>query len=417
MVMNTPTTPVATRPQHAQPTAAFPASYSPPARPAAPAHLLPTPVPEHTAVPRPVTAPGRTAGARHVTSPRHRAAPSAPDPAVSRASGAPAASRANRYRVLDALRGFAVAGILLVNIGDITDLGRDVPMVVGGWRPSLADTVLYYLVSTRFVTVFAFMFGMSMMFVVDSARRRGARVWTVLGRRLLVLLGFGLLHTLVYPGEVLTTYAVGGLLVMPLVIWAPRWLTACLGVVGTVASFALTGSGIGNLPGLFLLGAATVAYGLPAYLECPDRRLPVVTLVLVLATVPALWWQAQTTGDPRFETAGGVAGGVQATVYICLVALICASPLRRAFLACFEPLGRMSLSCYVGATLVVLPIGMAAHWTQTRDVVPLLAVAAVVLVVQSLVARVWLRFFRYGPLEWIWRCLTWWKPQPLLAAR
>lgn len=54
------------------------------------------------------------------------------------------------------------------------------------------------------------------------------------------------------------------------------------------------------------------------------------------------------------------------------------------------------------------PIGLALHWKEGRDVAPLLAVAALVLVVQSTAARLWLKHFRYGPLEWAWRCLTWW---------
>ena len=66
------------------------------------------------------------------------------------------------------------------------------------------------------------------------------------------------------------------------------------------------------------------------------------------------------------------------------------------------------MTCYVSASFIVAAIGSASHWASSRDLRPLLAVAVLVLVVQSVVARLWLRGFRYGPLEWVWRCLTWW---------
>lgn len=324
------------------------------------------------------------------------------------------AAAAPRYQVLDVLRGFAVCGILLVNIGDITDLGMDVPVVVGQ-GPSATQNVLYYLVSTRFVPIFSLMFGMSLMFVADSARRRGARPWQVLLRRMAGLLAIGLLHTLIYPGEVLKTYAVVGAVLIPVVLRAPRQVVAVLGIVATAASYAVAGSSVLNVPGLFLLGAAAVAYGLPAFLEHPDRRLVAIAVGLAALTGLAVFWQARSgDGDPRFVSAGGIAGGVQAALYVALVALACASPLRRPLAAFLEPLGRTALSCYVGASCVVVPVGLLLGWRGSTDLLSVLGVAVVVLAGQSLIARLWLRHFRYGPLEWAWRCLTWWKPQPML---
>ncbi|MCZ0857038.1 DUF418 domain-containing protein [Actinomyces israelii] len=206
--------------------------------------------------------------------------------------------------------------------------------------------------------IFALMFGMSMRFVSDSALRRGASPWKAVGRRMIALLAIGLLHSLVYPGEVLKEYAVAGLLMLPIALKAPRLLVA--------------------------------------------------TAALAVATVPALIAQTHEGGGPRFGYVGGIAGGVQAMLYICLMALACSCRIRKPLIAFFEPLGRTALTCYAGASLIVAPIGLALHWKDSRDVAPLLAVAALVLVVQSTAARLWLKRFRYGLLEWAWRCLTWW---------
>ena len=46
----------------------------------------------------------------------------------------------------------------------------------------------------------------------------------------------------------------------------------------------------------------------------------------------------------------------------------------------------------------------------------LLLLAVAILAVQSVLSRLWLRSFRYGPLEWVWRSVTWWRPVTLRRA-
>jgi len=40
-------------------------------------------------------------------------------------------------------------------------------------------------------------------------------------------------------------------------------------------------------------------------------------------------------------------------------------------------------------------------------------VVAIIWVIQLIVSPIWLRYFRFGPLEWGWRSLTYWKKQPM----
>ena len=321
-------------------------------------------------------------------------------------------STSNRFHFLDSLRGFAVAGILLVNAADLMCLGHDVPV-----RPfqavPLAENVLNFLVATRFVPIFSFMFGMSMGFVIDSAIRRGAPAWKILLRRLAALLVIGLLHSILYPGEILRDYAVAGAILLPFALKVPRSVRLVLGLLATVGVYAFTGGGALSLPGLFLLGSAAQAYGLPARLEHADRRIGAATLVFAAASAAAIPWQAAEGGDPRFFTAGGVAGGLMACLYVCLLALLWRTPVRRALSAVFEPLGRMALTCYVTASFVMVPAGVLLDSRSTHDVIPGLIVAAAVLPLQWVFCRLWLSRFAYGPLEWAWRCVTWWRWVPL----
>ena len=322
-------------------------------------------------------------------------------------------STSNRFHFLDSLRGFAIAGILLVNAADLMCLGHDVPVRPFQTIP-LAENVLNFLVATRFVPIFSFMFGMSMGFVIDSAIRRGAPAWKILLRRLAALLVIGLLHSILYPGEILRDYAVAGAILLPFALKVPRSVRLVLGLLATVSAYAFTGGGALSLPGLFLLGSAAQAYGLPARLEHADRRIGAATLVFAAASAAAIPWQAAEDGDPRFFTAGGVAGGLMACLYVCLLALLWRTPVRRALSAVFEPLGRMALTCYVTASFVMVPAGVLLDSRSTHDVIPGLIVAAAVLPLQWVFCRLWLSRFAYGPLEWAWRCVTWWRWVPLL---
>lgn len=310
----------------------------------------------------------------------------------------------HRFPVLDVLRGFAICGILLVNIPDIAHLGHDALRQPAS-REQLA---LYYLVSARFVPIFAFLFGCSLAFVRDSARRRAGRAWPVLCRRLVVLAVVGLLHQLLYPGEVLTFYAVVGLIVLPVVLRSPQRLLLVLGLVLTVASYAVSGGGPVTLPGLFLLGAAAVGHGWPAHLEAGDRPIIITAAAAAAASGAAVWWQTTQPGDPRFTLAGGIAGGAMAVLYTTMLSLLWHTPARHLLQALFAPLGRAAFTCYLTATLLVIPAG---HWLDlrhTNDLTPALLLALGVLVVQNLLMRLWFSHFTYGPLEWPWRAITWW---------
>ena len=200
-------------------------------------------------------------------------------------------SSSNRFHFLDSLRGFAIAGILLVNAADLMCLGHDVPVRPFQTIP-LAENVLNFLVATRFVPIFSFMFGMSMGFVIDSAIRRGAPAWKILLRRLVALLVIGLLHSILYPGEILRDYAVMGAILLPFALKVPRSVRLVLGLLATVGAYAFTGGGALSLPGLFLLGSAAQAYGLPARLEHADRRIGAATLIFTAASAAAVPWQA-----------------------------------------------------------------------------------------------------------------------------
>ncbi|WP_165362705.1 DUF418 domain-containing protein [Promicromonospora panici] len=322
----------------------------------------------------------------------------------------PQTTTRQRWRFIDSLRGFAVCGILLVNAVDITQVGM-ARLVEGG--AILTDPVreaLYLTVQTRFVPIFIFLFGMSLWMVLDGARTRSPRPGLVMVRRLVSLTVIGGLLMFAYPGNVLLEYGIVGLLMLPVVLLAPPRVTLWAGVVLTVAVYALAGGGVASVPGLVLLGAGAAALGLPRALETSGRTVAVVFAVAAVLTGPALLWQQTTQGDPRYSTPGGIAGLVMAVLYATGLALLWRTPARRAIAAAFEPLGRMALSNYVGAAIVMALTPLVVDVGYMTSVAPVVLLSVAVIVAQSLLSRLWLRYFAYGPIEWLWRTATWLRP-------
>jgi uncharacterized membrane protein YeiB len=333
---------------------------------------------------------------------------------VTAASGAAASSvtaaDAGRWSFIDSVRGVAIAGILFVNMPDMLHLGYGA--APGSGRPEGA-IAFDFLIQTRFVPIFTFLFGVSMFFVLRGALRRGRRAWLAVGIRMVGLFGIGLLHGLVYPGEVLREYAISGLFVLPLVIFLPRLAQLVVAVALVVGAYSLTGGGTFTLPGLMLLGAAMAAYGLPRALENRSRAVVISFWAATILLIPALWWQSVSPGDPRFVAAGGVAGVIMAAWYVTGLSMLWRTPARRVIAVAFDPLGRMALSNYVGASLIVFAVGRFADFTRVDTLLPVVALAVAILTLQSLASRLWLRSFRYGPLEWLWRMVTWRELMPL----
>ncbi|WP_170176942.1 DUF418 domain-containing protein [Myceligenerans xiligouense] len=318
-----------------------------------------------------------------------------------------------RWPFIDSLRGFAILGILLVNAIDITELGM-ARLLEGGSRvPDPVRDTLYLTVQTRFVPIFILLFGMSLWMVLDSARARSPRPWLVMVRRMVVLAVIGGLLMFAYPGNILLEYGVVGLLMLPVVLLAPRWATLVGGAVLTVVAYAMFGGGLPSVPGLILLGAGAAAFGLPRALESSGKAVAITFTAAAVLTVPALLWQLTTPGDPRFSTPGGIAGLVMAVLYTTGLALLWRTRARTAIAAIFEPLGRMALSNYVGAAIVMALAASVVDFGHMTAVTPVVALSLAVIVVQSLLSRLWLAHFRYGPVEWLWRTATWLRPVTL----
>ncbi|SNT08074.1 Uncharacterized membrane protein YeiB [Streptosporangium subroseum] len=339
--------------------------------------------------------------------------------------GRPTATSSGRPRVaaLDVLRGFALCGILLANVKPIAHMVHTAQttqaVVVAGQDDAWLGLGLF--VDQRFFPIFSLLFGIGFSLLLDSAGRRVPHPRVLLLRRLLVLLALGLAHMfLLWRGDILTIYAVVGLLVLLPSTWLPRWAVAGLAAVLIATPLILSSNGVPLVPGLFLLGSALTRYGVIDRIESSARVPAALGLAFAAGAVPAVWLQIESgaAGAGDFGSWFGLAGLLMAGAYVCALLLLLRTPLRPVLQGVFAPLGRMALTNYLSATILVLVaarlIGSSPDgWSEAT----VLLIAAAILVPQWLVSTLWLRRYRQGPLEWLWRWATWAHRPPLRHIR
>lgn len=97
-----------------------------------------------------------------------------------------------------------------------------------------------------------------------------------------------------------------------------------------------------------------------------------------------------------------------------LILLYQAGKMRGLF-ARLEAVGRMAFSNYIMHSLICtfLFFGYGLNWYATLEFYQIYYVVVGIWVLQLLVSPVWLKSFYFGPLEWVWRSLTYWQMPPM----
>jgi uncharacterized protein len=109
-----------------------------------------------------------------------------------------------------------------------------------------------------------------------------------------------------------------------------------------------------------------------------------------------------------------VAGG-----WIGLVMLIFKSGRLQGITDALASVGRMAFSNYIGQTVICTTLfyGWGLGLYGYVDRVGQMLIVLAVFLLQMTVSPLWLHYFRFGPLEWMWRSLSYWRPQPMRARR
>ena len=98
-----------------------------------------------------------------------------------------------------------------------------------------------------------------------------------------------------------------------------------------------------------------------------------------------------------------------------LIMLLYKSGWFKWFFALMRPVGQMAFTNYLMQSLLCglffYGIGFGMYSKLQRYEVYYVVMA--IWVIQIIYSNIWLHYFRFGPLEWTWRSLTYWKRQPM----
>jgi uncharacterized protein len=383
----------------------------------------------------------------------------------------------DRDERIDALRGFALLGILLVNIQSF---------VWGGGNPAgyltdgagIADRVMFFVttafVSMKFMPLFAMLFGVGFGLLLDRLRALTSAPHAVFRRRMLFLFAFGVLHgVFLYYGDITQMYAVAGLVLLgyadrdtpglrqAVALW---WAVAI--VLAVLLALALAGEvpdpvGVAaevkrnfvvftergyfdQFPvrfGLFLDVVFANLVGLPLTValmltgmfaqrsgwlaDRSARAWSVVRSAGLVIGLPAalvygwlLYVRVDVYGLGAYSDVAVVPGTISVALALAYAStfLVYAPPRLARWLA---PAGRMPLTNYLLQSLAMggLLSGWGLALAPRLGYAQTSVVAVTVFAAQAVLSRWWLRRWPQGPLEWLWRRWTYRRMPPPHGSR
>ena len=182
-------------------------------------------------------------------------------------------------------------------------------------------------------------------------------------------------------------------------------------------------AGIGETIGLILIGCALYRMGLfsGGFSEAKLRKWGWAGVILgMLLTLAAGLWPF-TSGFPFFTTMfvfnglGAVPHLMTVFGLLALLALYGPGLSQTGLGQRFVAAGRMAFSNYLGTSILMMFVfhGWALGLFGKFNRVELFGVVLTVWVLMLLWSKAWLARYRYGPLEWLWRCMTYGKLFPL----
>ncbi len=412
---------------------------------------------------------------------------------------APVSAR-ERIETIDILRGFALFGVLLMNIHWFSAPG---PLWLANEWTGTGDQAALWLTEFfargQFIALFSFLFGLGFALQLGRAQARGARFFPLYRRRLLVLLLIGLVHgLLLWGGDILHWYAMFGFLLLLFRARSPRTILVvafiCLltphvrnavvtgirelrladpqtaqevmredaeraaesrvgperdlrvysqGTYGEMvanevrwfrewhSSLANNLQALGRVFVMFLLGLYA---GRRRIFENIPAHLPLIRKVLwwglglglagnfvgyayLYLIVSPLFPDPTVPSFTRVLAVLSLSIGRPALCFFYAAAIILLAQ-REAWKPRLGPLaavGRLALTNYLLQSVVCVLIFYSYGLGLFGKVGPtlILVLSVFIFALQILLSVWWVRRFRFGPAEWLWRTLTYGKLQPM----
>jgi Predicted membrane protein len=388
-----------------------------------------------------------------------------------------------RINSIDALRGFALFGILMFHCMEHFDLIIPGPELASPlWQK--IDVIVFeaitFLFAGKAYAIFSLLFGLSFFMQMDSQADKGVDFRLRFLWRLIILLGLGYLNGIMYMGEFFVVYAILGVVLIPLYKVGTKWLIALAALlllqIPDIVSFVSLLSG--NAPNeptsivaymdelyeqcadvfihgsftdvlqfnmwkgqfakllwvfnnarypqliaLFISGMLIGRYGIhkseEKIVKYSNLVLPysiavfaffyAIVLLLPVFGVEGFALRAGTTLFKSYANLGMM------TMYVSGFMLLYYKTGLRKAMDYMAPVGRMSVTNYMSQGMIGVPLfyGFGANLALELSFFQCMLVGFTIYTVQLIFSNLWMKRYYYGPVEWLWRTLTWFKKIPL----
>lgn len=399
-----------------------------------------------------------------------------------------------RAELLDIFRGFAVFGILLMNIEFFQ---RPLIALSAGFNhdQALPDYITawlsYFFVQGKFYTIFSILFGIGFVLFLERAMSKTSRPRLLFCRRITILATFGLVHAcFIWAGDILFSYAIAGfillfflnspvsrlwkwslvLIILPtFLIWYIAWQVEA--ILATEPERVIAWGEMIQQDYYALVAERDLIYAQGTFIDVVKLRftefyqiyftqldviftLSIVGYMLIGVIFARLnWWSNPAEHFPAIKKLFGIclAIGIPTTLllstwgiaathwyptfktiayvylkhigeltlafsYLCIFAILYVR--GKQWIHVFAPVGRMALTNYIFQSLFFTSLfygyGFGLYGEYGRLAITLMAIA--VFILQVLASHWWMQRFKFGPLEWLWRSLTYLKRQPFKRA-
>ncbi len=384
-------------------------------------------------------------------------------------------SNKERIDSIDIIRGLAIFGIFLVNMLDFSSPWQY--LEPGILWPNKIDVLTEYFIDifaqASFYTLFSFLFGFGMIIFKDRAVAKGYNFVPLFSRRLFILLIIGMIHAfLIWHGDILISYALIGFILLlfhdtkakALLIWALMLIiipTIILGGLYFVYDLSTNNLNIYNNVDMALVGKTIEIYSSGSYSEITIQRFNdwknvnlgfgtiYITLILLpmfllgayfakkryfhnveenLLIIKRIWISMFIIGfffkilpyivngsytiDFLQDQIGGPATSL---FYATTIILLVRYDKWKEILIPFSYVGRLSLSNYLFQSILCTTIFYGYGFGLYGRVSPFIGLLLTIsiFIIQVLLSKYWLAKFTTGPVEWIWRSLTYKRILPI----
>jgi uncharacterized protein len=412
-----------------------------------------------------------------------------------------------RIEIVDALRGFALFGIILAHFNNQYFAGFPPPGHEAMGIKNAADSILQGITDIfifgKFFTIFSFLFGLSFGIQLLNAKERNKPFLGRFAWRLVILFLIAFLHHIHYRGDILIIYAVLGFFLLLyfkasnkwLLIWAFFFIlngpSAIFNTVNYISSlskpavataaqapegidfkqmgadaaiyynkakegayvwiiknnitkefqnklaFQLFSGRLFVTMGLFILGfymaRRRIFENVAAYKK-GFKKWMWISLALSVAAVASyglLNLQFGSAPQTLPQLLGTMVVNIYdpalSTVYVACFVLLFQNVKWQRRLSALVPMGRMGLTTYLTQTVFGLLLFYGYGLNKLGEIgnSVIFPIAIAFFILQVYIGKWWMKRFYYGPVEWLWRALTWFtippfikrkKPENVLAA-